>query len=108
MRYIIAQALATRGESYVPWYTFIVNMTGAFLLGIVVTVSLERGDVSETWLLFLGVGVLGGYTTFSTFSYETLELIREGLYAQAAVYSVGSLALGIAAAALGVAFARAV
>jgi CrcB protein len=64
--------------------------------------------LSETWLLFLGVGVLGGYTTFSTFSFETLDLMRDGLYVQAATYSLGSLALGLAAVALGVAVGRAV
>jgi CrcB protein len=107
-RYLVAQALAARGESLVPWYTLIANISGAFLLGIVVTLSLERGVLSEPWLLFLGVGVLGGYTTFSTFSYETLDLFREGLYAQAAAYSLGSLAMGVVAAALGVAVARVV
>ena len=107
-RYLLAQAMATRGAGFVPWYTFIANISGAFLLGVVVTLSVERGSLSEPWLLFLGVGVLGGYTTFSTFSYETLSLFREGLYAQAAAYSLGSLALGIVAAGLGVAFARAV
>ncbi len=106
-RYLVAQMLASKGETFWPWYTFAANISGAFLLGIVVTLSVERGTLSEPWLLFLGVGVLGGYTTFSTFSYETLDLLREGLYTQAATYSIGSLALGVAAAALGVAVARA-
>ena len=105
-RYLVAQMLASRGEAFWPWHTFVANMTGTFLLGIVVTLSVERGTLSEPWLLFLGVGVLGGYTTFSTFSYETLDLLREGMYAQAATYSIGSLALGVAAAALGVAVVR--
>lgn len=106
-RYLVAQAFITRGQTVVPWHTMLVNVTGAFLLGVVMTLSLERGTLSEPWLLFLGVGVLGGYTTFSTFSVETLDLLREGMYAQAAGYSLGSLALGIAAAALGITAARA-
>jgi len=107
-RYMLAQAFAARGENYLPWNTFIATISGAFLLGIVITLSLDRGIISEPWLLFLGVGLLGGYTTFSTFSLETLDLIRDGMYVQAASYSLGSLALGIAAAALGVAVARAI
>jgi CrcB protein len=107
-RYLVALALASEGEKLLPWYTLLANISGAFLLGIVITLVAERSMLSETWLLFLGVGVLGGYTTFSTFSFETLDLIRDGLYAQAATYSLGSLALGLAAVALGVAVGRAV
>ena len=68
MRYLVALALASESERLIPWYTLVANVSGAFLLGIVFTLISERSMLSETWLLFLGVGVLGGYTTFSTFS----------------------------------------
>lgn len=107
-RYLLAKGLAAWDWNHVPWYTLIANITGALLLGIVVALTVERGGrIEESWLLFLGVGVLGGYTTFSTFSLETYELIREGLVAQAAFYSIGSLLLGVIAVWVGFAVARA-
>lgn len=106
-RYLLAKGLAAWDWNHVPWYTLVANVTGAFLLGIVVALTVERGGpIEESWLLFLGVGVLGGYTTFSTFSLETYELLREGLVAQAALYSIGSLLLGVVAVWAGFAVAR--
>ena len=107
-RYLLAKGLAAWDWNHIPWYTLIANITGAFLLGIVVALTVERGGpIEESWLLFLGVGALGGYTTFSTFSLETYELFREGMVAQAAFYSVGSLLPGENAVWVGFAVARA-
>ena len=107
LRYVIALALVSRGPGYIPWNTALVNISGAFLLGLVVTLSLDRNMLSEAWLLFIGIGILGGYTTFSTFSFETFDLLREGAIAQAALYSIGSLILGVLAAFAGFALGRA-
>ena len=83
------------GPSF-PWSTFLINVTGSFLIGIVIRLNLE-GSLSPEARLFLAVGVLGGYTTFSTFSYETLTLVQQGEWLKALFYVVGSVVLGFAA-----------
>lgn len=77
-----------------PWSTLVVNALGSFLIGVVLRLSLE-GALSGEARLFLAVGVLGGFTTFSTFSYETLALLQEGQVAKALLYAGGSLFLGL-------------
>ncbi len=77
--------------------TLVVNVLGSFLLGLLVGLR-PHGRWSRP---FLGTGVLGGFTTFSTFSYETLLLVEDGHWTRAAVYALGSLALGLAAVAAG-------
>ncbi|MCS6868801.1 MAG: fluoride efflux transporter CrcB [Thermus sp.] len=77
-----------------PYSTLFVNALGSFLIGVVVRLSLE-GALSGEARLFLAVGLLGGFTTFSTFSYETLALLQEGEVVQALFYVGASLALGL-------------
>ncbi|ADD29224.1 MAG: fluoride efflux transporter CrcB [Meiothermus ruber] len=76
-----------------PWSTFLINITGSLLIGLVLRLSLE-GALSPEWRLFLAVGVLGGYTTFSTFSWETLTLVQQGEWLKAFLYVAGSVVLG--------------
>ncbi|MEI8375631.1 MAG: fluoride efflux transporter CrcB [Planctomycetota bacterium] len=83
-----------------PLGTFLVNVTGSFILGLVGTVFLERLDHRE-WFLLLGTGFCGGYTTFSTFEWETLQLLRDGSWRMAAVNVVGSVAVGFIGVVLG-------
>jgi len=83
-----------------PLGTFIINVTGSFILGLVGTVFLERLDHRE-WFLLLGTGFCGGYTTFSTFEWETLQLLRDGSWMMAAVNVVGSVAVGFIGVVLG-------
>lgn len=87
------QALAGPGF---PWSTFLVNTSGSFLIGVVLRLSLEGGLSAEA-RLFLAVGLLGGYTTFSTFSWETLTLLQGGEWLRAWGYVLGSVLLGFAA-----------
>ena len=61
-----------------PLGTFIINITGSFLIGVLMTLFLERWQPNHNWRLFLVVGVLGGYTTFSSFEYETYQSVRDG------------------------------
>jgi CrcB protein len=81
-----------------PWGTFAVNAAGSFAIGAVLALALERALVSPAMRLLLVTGVLGGFTTFSAFSYETLQLLRDGQWPAALGYSLGSVALGLAAA----------
>ena len=83
-----------------PLGTLIVNVTGSFLIGLVWGLS-ERYAISPTLRLFLMVGVLGGYTTFSSFSLETLTLVRNSQYMMAMLNTVGAIVMGLAAVSVG-------
>jgi fluoride exporter len=89
-----------------PWGTFVVNLLGAFALGIVVALTTERLILSSDWRVALGIGYLGAFTTFSTYAYETVKLAEDGAVGLALFNSVGMLALGLIAAVLGLAVGR--
>ncbi len=94
------------GDRDFPWATLAINVAGSLLLGFVLHASVERGW-SEARTLPLSVGFLGAFTTFSTFSYETQTLLRDGRAPAAAGYVALSVVAGLAAAALGYAMAGA-
>lgn len=87
-----------------PWGTFAVNVLGSFLLGLVLR-SAEIVPLSTKLRLFLTVGFCGAFTTFSTFSYETVALVQQGAWLRAGMYSFGSLAVGLLALAAGLSVA---
>ncbi|WP_460171877.1 fluoride efflux transporter CrcB [Thermus sp. FJN-A] len=83
-----------------PFSTLLVNALGSLFIGVVLRLSWE-GALSGEARLFLAMGVLGGFTTFSTFSYETLALLQEGEVFRAAVYVLASVLLGLGLAFFG-------
>ncbi|OJX80708.1 MULTISPECIES: fluoride efflux transporter CrcB [unclassified Leifsonia] len=83
-----------------PLGTTVINVTGSFLLGLVTGLALANGLPAE-WRAILGTGFLGGYTTFSTASFETVRLAQQRRYRAAAFNGVGMLLLALAAAGLG-------
>jgi fluoride exporter len=84
-----------------PFGTFTVNVIGCFIIGIVYALF-ERGNIlNEDWRLFLATGLCGGFTTFSSFSHESINLIRDGEFFSLSIYIAASVILGIAATALG-------
>jgi CrcB protein len=85
----------------------VINVTGSLLIGLIMGLLLSQGGL-EGWRLLLVVGVLGGYTTFSSFSYELTNLLRERDYLYAAAYAFGSVLLGLMATMIGLLVARAV
>ncbi len=89
-----------------PWGTFLINVLGAFLLGLLVALTTERLLPHPNWRVALGIGFLGSFTTFSTYTYETVKLAEDGAIGLALLYSVGMLALGLLAAASGLAVGR--
>ncbi|MDE2435895.1 MAG: fluoride efflux transporter CrcB [Sphingomonadales bacterium] len=99
LRYLVSRFwLATIGPiaaSAFPWATLTVNLAGSMAMGILAGWLARHGHGGETWRLLLGVGVLGGFTTFSAFSLELVNFINRGATAQAALYGAGSLAGGI-------------
>lgn len=84
-----------------PLGTFVVNVTGSFLIGLLMMLFLNRPAINPHWRLFLVTGVLGGYTTFSSFEWETLFVIRGGATLIATTYVLLSVILGLIAAWLG-------
>lgn len=89
-----------------PYGTLVINITGSLVLGVFLTLATERAELDPLWRLFFATGFLGGYTTFSAYSYEAILLLREGAYGPAAMYVVGSVVGGLVGAWLGVALAR--
>ncbi len=89
-----------------PWGTLFVNVTGSFVMGLVYVLLIERVALGPEWRALLMVGLLGGYTTFSSFSIETLNLIESGDLLRAAVNVLASVVLCLAAVWTGVIVAR--
>ena len=87
-----------------PLGTFVINITGSFVLGVAASIILERlPPEHQDWYLLFGTGLCGGYTTFSTFEWETYKLIRDGSHWIALVNIVGSVAVGFLGVVAGVA-----
>lgn len=103
MRYLVGVlAGRTLGHGAWPWGTFAVNVLGGLLMGVLIGVLALRGGADqEKWRLLLGVGVLGGFTTFSSYSLEIVLMIQRKAYIAAAAYGAGSMALSIFALMLG-------
>lgn len=99
-------ALQNFGPGF-PWGTWIVNLLGGLLMGILAGIALRDGPVYDPLVLFVGVGMLGGFTTFSAFSLEAVQMIQRGEIAVAAAYAVSSVAGSIVLLFLGLWFARA-
>jgi CrcB protein len=104
-RYGVAQWAGQRWGTLFPWGTLIVNVTGSLAIGVLLSVLLAR-DADPALRLLLVTGFLGGYTTFSAFSAETLALVEARRWDVAALYVTGSVALGLVACALGLALGR--
>ena len=79
LRYGVEGAVAPRQRTPFPLSTLVVNLIGSLFLGVLVGTALD-GHVSARWLLFLGTGIIGGFTTFSTFTYETVRLVEDGAW----------------------------
>jgi CrcB protein len=107
LRYEAGRIALARFGSAFPWGTLIVNLSGGLLAGLLVgTVSRLQGG--EQLLLLLGVGLLGGFTTFSAFSVEVAGMVERGQLGTAAGYAAGSVTAAIAAVFLGLWIARTV
>lgn len=99
-RYAITGWVQERAGLGFPWGTFTVNLLGSLLIGFALH-YLEAVPLAPEVRALVTVGILGAFTTFSTFSYETLTLLESGALTRAALYSLGSLVLGVAAVYLG-------
>ena len=89
-----------------PWGTFIINISGSTVMGLIAGYLALKGETSQPWRLFLMTGILGGYTTFSAFSLDTAVLYERGELGLAAAYIIGSVVLSIAGLFAGLALVR--
>jgi len=105
-RYGIGLALPTPASGF-PWGTFIVNTTGCLLIGILMVFIVDAGSAHRLARPFVGVGILGGYTTFSTYTVEAQSLLASGHPELAFGYLFGTAAAALAAVAIGVTATRA-
>ncbi|WP_129791903.1 fluoride efflux transporter CrcB [Sphingosinicella sp. CPCC 101087] len=107
MRYGVGLAAARRLGAAFPWGTLLVNLAGGLCAGLLLGFLLDRGGTADPWRLFLGVGLLGGFTTFSAFSAETAYMLQRGDVGQAASYVLVSVAGALALLFAGLWLARA-
>ena len=107
-RYELGNFVGSRWNHGFPLGTFLINMIGCFMLGMINVFVLERTMLSPEWRIGLGVGFMGAFTTFSTFSYEAIALMEEGSYLLAIGYVSFSVIVGLLAAFFGMFLARVV
>jgi fluoride exporter len=93
--------------AFFPYGTFVINVSGSFAIGFIVTVLAENAHWSANWRYLIPIGFIGAYTTFSTFEYETLRSMQEGQFIVAFLNVILSVTLGFAAVWLGVVAGRA-
>jgi fluoride exporter len=93
-RYVAASWIMLKYGGRFPLGTLIINVSGSFLIGVLMTLLTERLNPHPNWRLFLVVGVLGGYTTFSSFEYEIYQSVRDGARWMGMLYLTASVALG--------------
>jgi fluoride exporter len=101
-RYLIDGLVQDHADGAFPWGTFVVNVSGCLLLGLLTGLGLYHG-LDATTRTVLGTGGLGAYTTFSTFTFETVRLAEDGAFNEAARNAVASFLVGLAAAGAGLA-----
>ena len=105
-RFYLAAAIQQRLGSTFPWGTLAINITGSLLLGFLLRYAMATPAISLELRAMLTVGFCGGYTTFSSYSYETMVLLEDGEIGRAAVYALGSVALALLATFAGFVLAR--
>lgn len=95
LRFILAKYLNSSANG-IPYGTFIANVSGSLLIGIILGLALKNSSISQNTILLLGTGFCGGYTTFATFAYENHLFLKNGDFLSFGIYSLGSIVLGFA------------
>jgi len=105
-RYLVSTAIAARMPSRFPWGTLVVNVTGCFLIGLIMEALISRVSANPNWRAVLVVGFLGGYTTFSSFEWETFSAVRSGGSWIGLLNVLGSVGFGYLAVWIGAALGK--
>jgi CrcB protein len=106
LRYVVSLWAADRFGTEFPYGTFLVNISGAFAIGVIMSFIAERVGLNPLWRLFFVTGFLGGYTTFSSYAWEALALAGSGNWLPALTYVLGSNVLGLLGVWLGAVLGR--
>jgi len=106
-RFALGSYIGNRMGSRFPYGTFVINISGSFLIGLILTMLAQRFDLSPNWRYLIPIGFIGAYTTFSTFEYETLRTVQDGQILMAFANVSLSVIVGFAAVWLGVVAGRA-
>ena len=106
-RWGLDRFIEARSDAVFPWATFTINLTGCFVIGILEVQLVDRHELPAWIRIGMLVGVIGGYTTFSTFSQEGFTLIESGDFGVAFLYAAGSVTLGLLAVYVGTLLGRA-
>ena len=109
LRYVVGGWLTrAKGAAAFPWETLVINVAGCLVIGVLAALAETRGLFAGTTRVFVFVGILGGFTTFSTFGYETFQLLREGQVAAATASAAMQVVLGLGAVWAGDTLVRAI
>jgi CrcB protein len=106
LRFWLGSFIGGRLGARFPYGTFVINITGSFLIGMVVTVLATKAHWSSNWLYLIPIGFIGGYTTFSTFEYETFRLFQDGQLLTAMLNITLSVVVGFVGVWVGVVAGR--
>jgi CrcB protein len=106
-RFALGSYIGNRMGSRFPYGTFVINISGSFLIGFILTMLAQRTDASPNWRYLIPIGFIGAYTTFSTFEYETLRTVQDGQVLIAVANVSLSVIAGFVAAWVGVIAGRA-
>jgi CrcB protein len=106
LRYAVQNWMLGRLGAAFPYGTLLVNITGAFGIGLLMTIFLNHLHISPVWRVFFVTGIMGGYTTFSALAWETYALFTKGEILQSVLYTIGSFAGGMTALLAGVFLGR--
>lgn len=107
-RFWLGGYVSNRMGTRFPWGTFVINISGSFVIGLIVTVLAERTHWSPNWRYLVPIGFIGAYTTFSTFEFETFQSLQDGQWLMAALNVGLSVVLGFIAVWCGVIAGRAI
>ncbi len=105
-RYLLQQWAANQWAADFPYGTMLINVSGSFVIGFFLTLATGRLNISPELRLLVATGFLGGYTTFSSFSYETFRLVEQSGWWTAGINFAGNAGLGLVAVVLGIFLAR--
>ncbi len=104
-RYLLSQFIQAKFVSSFPFGTLGVNIIGCFFIGLVFGLA-DKGNLTNEWRLFLATGLIGGFTTFSAFSGETVTLLRDGQLWYASAYITASVLIGLLATFIGISIVK--
>ena len=101
LRYMIGKAIDAKWSTTFPWGTFTINVVGSFIIGFVYMLAMRKIGINENWRLFLGAGFCGGFTTFSAFAWENVNLLDQKLIGTSLVYISASIIISLMAVVAG-------